>query len=100
VLEISHKTRTSRVFGPQLCNSSNPHDKVMVQKHALECSLEKQDCAQLYPKSPNGQPYTSQSCVRDKRLEGNVGRCGFPGAPCLIDSNGQDNCSGGKPSSE
>jgi hypothetical protein len=38
--------------------------------------------------------------VRDDRLEGNVGRCGFPGAVCTVDSAGQDNCAGGTPFSE
>jgi hypothetical protein len=67
--------------------------------YKFECSLEKQDCATLYPstqgRNSSKLPFTSQSCVRDNRLEGNVGRCGFPGAPCIIDSGGQDNCAGG-----
>ena len=57
--------------------------------YKLECSLEKQDCATLYPTPPGGLyhiPYTDQSCVRDNRLEGNVGRCGFPGAFCSVDN--------------
>ena len=67
--------------------------------YKFECSLDKQDCATLYP-GTQGRiiyklPFTSQSCVRDNRLEGNVGRCGFPGAPCIVDSRGQDNCAGG-----
>jgi hypothetical protein len=68
--------------------------------YKFECSLEKQDCATLYPSTqgriPYKLPFTSQSCLRDNRLEGNVGRCGFPGAPCIIDSRGQDNCAGGE----
>jgi hypothetical protein len=67
--------------------------------YKFECSLEKQDCATLYPsnqgRDPYKLPFTSQSCVRDNRLEGNIGRCGFPGAPCTVDSNKNDNCAGG-----
>jgi len=67
--------------------------------YQFECSLDKQDCATLYPGTQGRDlyrlPFTSQSCVRDNRLEGNVGRCGFPGAPCNVDSRGQDNCAGG-----
>ena len=70
--------------------------------YKFECSLEKQDCATLYPstqviqgRDPDKLPFTNQSCVRDNRLEGNVGRCGFPGAPCIVDARGEDNCAGG-----
>ncbi|KDR70432.1 hypothetical protein GALMADRAFT_144729 [Galerina marginata CBS 339.88] len=63
----------------------------------LQCSLSAQNCRSLY--LPSGSlhklPYTSQSCVNDTRLQGNVGRCGFPGAPCVIDGDGNDNCAQG-----
>ena len=53
----------------------------------------------LYPSTQGQSPYkllfTSQSCMRDNGLEGNVGRCGFPGTPCIADTCGQDNCTGG-----
>ena len=66
--------------------------------YVLECSIDNQDCATLYPKPPGGPyfiPFTDKSCVRDNRLEGNVGRCGFPGAPCQVDDKRGDNCGGG-----
>ena len=66
--------------------------------YKFECSLEKQDCAALYPSTKGRDsdklPFTSQSCVRDSRLEGNIGRCGFPGAHCTVDS-GRNNCAAG-----
>ena len=70
----------------------------------FQCSLEAQDCMTLYPgtqgRVPSKLPFTNQSCVRDPRLDGNVGRCGFPGAPCIVDSRGQDNCAGGESSEQ
>jgi len=63
--------------------------------YKFECSLDKQDCAKLYRATSDRSRFTSKSCVRDNRLEGNVGRCGFPGAPCTIDSRRHDNCAGG-----
>lgn len=65
----------------------------------LQCSLEAPDCMTLYPgtqgRIPSKLPFTNQSCVRDARLDGNVGRCGFPGASCIVDSRGHENCAGG-----
>lgn len=64
-----------------------------------QCNIDRQDCPTLYP--DYGQTYrpfafTNQSCVRDLRMEGNIGRCGFPGAPCVTDTVTRDsNCFGG-----
>ncbi|KAF8157047.1 hypothetical protein B0H34DRAFT_711809 [Crassisporium funariophilum] len=60
----------------------------------LQCNLDIQDCPSLYPrKYRHDPPFTNQSCVRDARLDGNIGRCGFPGAPCIVDHlGGHDNC--------
>ncbi|KAF8157046.1 hypothetical protein B0H34DRAFT_711804 [Crassisporium funariophilum] len=55
----------------------------------LQCSIDSQDCPALYDRLP---PFTNQSCVKDVRLEGNVGRCGFAGAPCDVAPDGIDNC--------
>ncbi|KAF5312946.1 hypothetical protein D9619_003801 [Psilocybe cf. subviscida] len=68
--------------------------------YKYQCSLTAQDCAALYhsrnsTSGPSKLPFTNKSCVRDARLEGNVGRCGFPGAPCVLQGNGMDNCAGG-----
>jgi hypothetical protein len=37
---------------------------------------------------------TNQSCVRDQRLDGDVGRCGFPGAPCIVNETTSFACEG------
>jgi len=65
----------------------------------LECSIALQNCESLWP--PYGNNYTQArewqngSCVRDQRLPGQIGRCGFPGAPCTI-TNGFSDCGWGK----
>ncbi|KAF9535323.1 hypothetical protein CPB83DRAFT_841572 [Crepidotus variabilis] len=70
----------------------------------LECSLDAQDCEKYNPRTQDDAvkpanelklPFTNQSCVWDNRLEGTVGRCGWPGAHCIVDSHGNDNCAGG-----
>ncbi|KDR69929.1 hypothetical protein GALMADRAFT_255234 [Galerina marginata CBS 339.88] len=62
--------------------------------YKLQCNLATQDCASLYPATGSNPPYASGSCVRDARLEGNVGRCGFPSAVCAVNAQGKDNCGG------
>jgi len=69
-----------------------------MSSYYLQCSLELQDCTKLYPLGSGYLPFTNQSCVRDTRLPGKVGRCGFPGAACVLDEVSRlDNCAfGGK----
>ena len=72
----------------------------MVYKY--QCNIDLQDCPTLYPDGLTGTyafgrstvKFTNQSCVRDLRLEGNIGRCGFPGAPCITNET-VSNCAGG-----
>ena len=62
-----------------------------------QCSLEARGSIFSHPiplKFPSHAPNTnpSQSFVRDNRLEGNVRRCGFPGAPCTVESRDSEIC--------
>ncbi|KAF9560643.1 hypothetical protein CPC08DRAFT_818120 [Agrocybe pediades] len=64
----------------------------------LECDIPSQNCASLFSRTNSTLiklQYQSGSCVRDPRLPGNVGRCGFPGAACAVDPKGNDNCAYG-----
>lgn len=71
----------------------------MVYKY--QCDIDKQNCNDIYPQGLTAYPYdpvtvffNNQSCVRDQRLEGNVGRCGFPGASCIVNVS-TSNCATG-----
>src|SRR5262245_34515395 len=67
-----------------------------------QCNIDLQDCPILYPEGLTGTyqfgtsdvKFTHESCVRDQRLEGNVSRCGFPGAPCIVNET-VSNCASG-----
>jgi hypothetical protein len=61
-----------------------------------QCNLTLQDCASLYPRSYLQElvPFSDRSCIRDVRLEENIGRCGWPGAPCIVNGS-YSNCAWG-----
>jgi hypothetical protein len=68
----------------------------------FQCNIDLQDCPTLYPEGltktyefrKSNVKFTNRSCVRDLRLEGNIGRCGFPGASCIVDETAS-NCASG-----
>ena len=51
--------------------------------YQYQCNITLQDRATLYP-LPLYPPFITGSRVLDSRLDGNVGRCGFPGAKCVL----------------
>jgi hypothetical protein len=64
-----------------------------IMANRRNCSLSEQDCGALYPFPNTSIPYTSESCVPDiPWFTGDVGICGWVGAPCHARGNGS-NCS-------
>ena len=62
----------------------------------LNCSISKQDCAKYnIPGEHDIAPFDSSSCVPyTPWLQGDMGVCGWVGAPCKVDStSGDANCS-------
>jgi hypothetical protein len=61
------------------------------------CSLSLQNCATLYPKTSSlayGPRFTTESCVPYPFYPtGDVGVCGWKGAPCAADAIERTNCS-------
>src|SRR5262245_38340706 len=62
--------------------------------YSLQCNISLQDCESLYPPQHEIiRGFTNESCMRDPCLEGNIGRCGFPGAKCISYNGGYcNNC--------
>ena len=57
------------------------------------CSLSQQNCDELYPNRNTALDYTRESCVPDTPwFTGDVGICGWVGAPCTARGGGS-NCS-------
>jgi hypothetical protein len=56
------------------------------------CNLTLQDCASLNPGLIPA--FLDKSCAQDIRLEGNIGRCGWSGAPCVVNGS-SSNCAAG-----
>jgi hypothetical protein len=79
----------SFIFVHQICIKCS----LVILDILTQCNLEAQHSPTvLYPNSPIKLPVTHQRCIRDKRLEGNVGRCGLPDAPRTVDSRGFEIC--------
>ena len=69
-----------RIHGPP----STPPRPYMAL-YFLQCSIERQNCDSSWPRATSQQvAFTNTSCVRDSRLPGDVGRCGWQGAPCQV----------------
>lgn len=64
----------------------------LIMSFQLQCNITLQDCATLYPSSANPlYQFGNGSCVIDPRLDGEIARCGWPGAPCFIIDNPANN---------
>jgi hypothetical protein len=63
----------------------------------LQCSIERQNCDSSWPRATSQQTaFTNTSCVRDPRIPGgDVGRCGWQGAPCQVNGT-VSNCASRK----
>jgi hypothetical protein len=74
------------------CLVSAPHLPIMSLR--LQCNLTLQDCASLWPRLSPFPAFSDRSCVQDVRLGESIGRCGWPGAPCVVNDT-YSNCGSG-----
>jgi len=85
--------QTASIFSAIL-PSHQSHLRTIMANLAYNCSISKQDCAIHNPLYSYNHGFTSSSCVSYRPwYTGDVGICGWAGAPCTIFGNVSSNCS-------